>query len=297
MPISIQPPPGRMPDWIRSPLSTNADFVDVSRLVQSLELRTVCEDAKCPNRHECWSRGTATVMILGEICTRACRFCSVGTGKPLTVDLDEPRRVADAALKMGLKHIVVTSVDRDDLKDGGAAIWSESIEALHEINPGIVVEVLTGDFGGRLVDMKTVFDSGPAIFSHNLETVKRLQADIRPQANYGRSLAVLKEAYQYDSTRPVKSGMMLGLGEDEAEVTEAMEDLFSMGCRILTLGQYLRPTRNHIAVQRYVDPEEFARHEQRAYEIGFIGVASGPMVRSSYKAETLFEQFKENLQI
>jgi lipoic acid synthetase len=284
-----------MPDWIRSSLSTNSDFVAVSRLVHSLELNTVCEDAKCPNRHECWSRGTATVMILGEICTRACRFCSVGTGKPLNVDFEEPGRVADAAKGMGLKHIVVTSVDRDDLPDGGASIWAETITALHQTVPGIVVEVLTGDFNARTSDITKVLDAKPNIFSHNLETVKRLQSEIRPQANYGRSLSILKEAWAYDPDRPVKSGMMLGLGESEGEVTEGMEDLYSMGCRILTLGQYLRPTRNHIPVQRYVDPEEFARHEQRAHEIGFIGVASGPMVRSSYKAETLYEEFRTRL--
>lgn len=284
-----------MPDWIRRSLSTNTDFVKVSRLVHSLELNTVCEDAKCPNRHECWSRGTATVMILGEICTRACRFCSVGTGKPLSVDLEEPGRVAKAAQSMGLKHIVVTSVDRDDLQDGGAAIWAETISALHETIPGLVVEVLTGDFNARSPDIHKVLSAQPDIFSHNLETVKRLQAEIRPQANYGRSLSILKEAWEWDPGRPVKSGIMLGLGEVEEEVTEAMEDLYSMGCRILTVGQYLRPTRNHLAVQRYVDPEEFSRHEHRALEIGFVGVASGPMVRSSYKAETLYEEFRKNL--
>lgn len=286
-----------MPEWIRSSIQTNQSFVDVSKLVRSLSLNTVCEDAKCPNRHECWQRGTATVMILGEICTRACRFCSVDTGKPTELDLDEPRRVAEAAAEMGLQHIVVTSVDRDDLEDSGAAVWADCIRKLHEQSSDLVVEVLTGDFAGDREAMKTVFDAEPDIFSHNIETVQRLQPVIRPQANYGRSLSILKEAWRYNPERPVKSGMMLGLGESEEEVAQAMQDLYSVGCRILTLGQYLRPTRDHMAVQRYVEPAEFARHKDRALEIGFIGVASGPMVRSSYKAETLYAEFLERLNV
>lgn len=290
----IQNPAGRMPDWIRRPLKTNSDFVQVSALVRDLNLHTVCEDAKCPNRHECWSAGTATVMILGDICTRACRFCSVGTGRPLPPDLTEQERVAAAAAQMNLKHIVVTSVDRDDLRDGGAAIWADTIRRLHAEVPGLVVEVLTGDFGGDRAAMEVVFNARPDLFSHNLETVHRLQAPIRPQANYGRSLAILQEAYSFDPFRPVKSGLMLGLGETEDEVEKAMEDLYAVGCRILTLGQYLRPTRKHLAVQRYVEPDEFVRHRERALAMGFLGVASGPMVRSSYRADELFAEFTHN---
>ncbi len=252
---------------------------------------TGCEDAKCPNRHECWNSGTATVMILGDICTRACRFCSVKTGRPNAVDLDEPRRVAEAAKGMKLKHIVVTSVDRDDLDDGGARVWADTIATLHRECPGIVVEVLTGDFEGDLKSLDLVLDAAPAIFSHNLETVSRLQPVIRPAANYGRSLAVLRHAAQRHPERPVKSGLMLGLGETEEEVQQALRDLYAVGCRIVTLGQYLRPTLRHIAVARFVEPAEFDRLAEFARSVGFLGVASGPLVRSSYKAEELYAAF------
>ncbi|MEM7393655.1 MAG: lipoyl synthase [Verrucomicrobiota bacterium] len=285
----------RFPPWIRKSLKTEPEFVQVNRLVSGFKLNTVCEDAKCPNRNECWNRGTATMMILGEVCTRSCRFCSVKSGIPPSVDTDEPRRVARAAAGMQLKHIVITSVDRDDLADGGAAIWADTIRAVAEELPGICVEVLTPDFGGDEASMETVLQADPQIFSHNLETVSRLQPVIRPQANYGRSLAVLRYAAERDPDRAVKSGLMVGMGETEDEMIQAMTDLHAVGCRILTVGQYLRPTRNHMEVVRFVEPAEFKRYETAALEIGFNAVASGPMVRSSYRAEELFAKYQDAL--
>lgn len=280
----------RFPPWIRRTLNTNRDFKQVHGLVKQLHLHTVCEEAKCPNRHECWSQGTATVMILGEVCTRSCAFCSVKSGRPPELDALEPRRVAAAAKEMKLKHIVITSVNRDDQLDGGAGIFAETIRAVREACPGITVEVLTPDFEGREESLRTLLDSQPQIYSHNIETVRHLQAQIRPQANYGRSLWALETAAAWSPRLEVKSGLMVGLGETEEQVYETLEDLFACGVRMLTIGQYLRPTKSHEPVHRFVTPDEFVRYETRAREMGFQAVASGPFVRSSYKAEALYEE-------
>ncbi len=282
----------RLPPWIRKPLRTNAAFNHVTGLVGDLRLHTVCEEAKCPNRHECWSSGTATVMILGDTCTRSCRFCSVKSGRPKELDGLEPRRVAAAAAAMKLQHIVITSVNRDDQIDGGAGIFAETIRAVREAVPGIVVEVLTPDFEGREESLATLLDAEPHVYSHNIETVRHLQAQIRPQANYGRSMWALRRAAERAPALEVKSGLMVGLGETEEQVYATLEDLRANGVRMLTIGQYLRPTLEHEPVHRFVTPEEFSRYEARARELGFCAVASGPFVRSSYKAETLYEQMR-----
>jgi lipoic acid synthetase len=278
----------RLPPWIRKNLRTNHNFNQVHGLVNTLKLHTVCEEAKCPNRHECWSSGTATVMILGDICTRSCRFCSVKSGRPAELDLLEPKRVATAAAEMKLKHIVITSVNRDDKLDGGGGIFGETIEAVKEAVPGITVEVLTPDFEGREESLELVLRSAPHVFSHNIETVRHLQAKIRPQANYGRSMWALRLASEWEPILEVKSGLMVGLGETEEQVIETLHDLVENGVKMLTIGQYLRPTPKHEPVHRYVEPEEFVRYEEAAREMGFHAVASGPFVRSSYKAESLY---------
>jgi len=258
--------------------------------VGNLRLNTVCEEAKCPNRHECWSSGTATVMILGDTCTRSCRFCSVKSGRPPELDRLEPRRVAAAAKEMNLKHIVITSVNRDDQLNGGADIFGETILAVKEAVPGITVEVLTPDFEGREESLNLVLEAAPHVFSHNIETVRHLQAQIRPQANYGRSMWALRHASAWQPELEVKSGLMVGLGETEEQVLETLGDLRDNGVTMLTIGQYLQPTPNHEPVHRFVPPEEFAAYEKAALELGFSAVASGPFVRSSYKAETLYAE-------
>lgn len=268
-------------------MRADSDFSKVHNLVGDLSLHTVCKSAKCPNIHECWGRNTATFMILGNLCTRACKFCAVPAGRPLPVDVDEPRRVAEACAKMNLKHVVLTCVTRDDLPDGGAKIFAETIMAIHERQPGIAVEVLTSDFQANMESVATVLEARPEVFSHNLETVFRLQSVIRPQASYGHSLGVLKYASEWPSKTAIKSGLMLGLGESDDEVVTTMQDLFNSGVRLLTLGQYLRPTRNQREVQRFVSPQEFEKLGQIAKDIGFLGVAAGPMVRSSYRADEL----------
>ena len=282
--------PKRLPPWIRAPLKTDKGFGKVHSLVDTLRLKTVCEEAKCPNRHECWNRGTATVMILGELCTRSCAFCAIKAGRPTGLDTDEPRRVAKAAKAMDLKHIVITSVARDDLADGGSGIFAETIRKVREELPNCSIEVLTPDFESNHEALMTVLDAKPDVFNHNLETVRRLQAVIRPQASYGRSLATLRFAADRNKGAELKSGVMVGLGERDDEVYETLRDLREAGCTILTIGQYLRPTREHAEVQRFVEPKIFEAYAKAAEELGFHGVASGPLVRSSYKAETLFAQ-------
>ena len=268
-------------------MQANADFTRVHDLVGDLGLHTVCRSAKCPNIHECWGRGTATLMLLGERCTRACRFCAVPAGRPAGLDTDEPRRVVAAVQRMKLRHVVLTSVTRDDLPDGGAGIFAETIRAIHGLDPAIGVEVLTPDFQGREDQISTVLAARPNVFSHNLETVARLQPVIRPQAAYGRSLAVLKFAAAWQPALAIKSGLMLGLGETDDEVLEALRDLRAAGCQLVTLGQYLQPTRGHRPVDRFVSPGQFDALAEQARALGFQGVASGPMVRSSYQAEDL----------
>lgn len=279
----LKPKAQRLPQWMRRPIATDEKYPDVSALLESLQLNTVCASAKCPNRHECWNSGTATVMILGNTCTRNCRFCNVNTGRPDPVDVGEPARVAEAAKRLNLRHVVITSVTRDDLPDGGAAAFAATICAVKEVMPSASVEVLTPDFVEYL---DIVLNAKPDVFNHNLETVKRLQAVIRPQASYEKSLATLRYAAKRGGVQ-VKSGLMLGLGETDEEILQCLEDLYAAGVRLLTLGQYLAPTREHYPVERYLSPEHFDELAARAKEVGFEGVAAGPLVRSSYRADEL----------
>lgn len=283
----------RIPEWIRLKWKADSDFAKVHQLVGGHGLHTVCQSARCPNIHECWGAGTATIMLLGNLCTRSCAFCSVPHGRPEALDLAEPRRVAAMLPGMDVRHLVMTSVNRDDQPDGGAAIFAETIRLCREAVPGLTIEVLTPDFEGNRAAAECIFSAHPDVFSHNVETVRRMQAVIRPQASYGRSLEVLRWASEWRPKMAVKSGLMVGLGETDEELRETMQDLYDAGCRILTLGQYLQPTRHNRPVQRYVVPRLFDTYAAWAKEIGFDGVASGPMVRSSYKADELFRSVLE----
>ncbi len=279
-------PRPRLPEWLRTKLPTADTFSRTRSLLDELKLHTVCESAKCPNHWECWSKGTATFMIAGDRCTRACGFCAVSTAKPLPLETDEPMRVAEATRRMALKHVVITAVARDDMGDGGADHFRKTIEAVRELNPGIVIEVLTPDFLNNEAAIECVLSAKPHIFNHNLETVRRLTPSVRHRATYGRSLQVLgKVKSKLGGSIYTKSGMMLGLGEQEDEVLAAMEDLRAFNCDILTLGQYLQPTLKHLPVVDYVTPEKFDELGERARAMGFVHVASGPMVRSSYHAD------------
>lgn len=285
----VQTPPAprqRLPEWLRIKLPTTDRFARTRSLLDDLRLHTVCESAKCPNHWECWSKGTATFMIAGDRCTRACSFCAVSTAKPFPLEIDEPQRVAEATRRMQLKHVVITAVARDDLDDGGANHFKRTIEAVRELNPGIVVEVLVPDFNEKDDAINTVLEAAPEIFNHNLETVRRLTPSVRSRAKYDRSLAVLAKVKERCGDRIfTKSGVMLGLGETEIELYTAMEDLRRANCDILTLGQYLQPTRNHLPVVEYISPQKFDAHAEVARKMGFVHVASGPMVRSSYHAD------------
>ena len=281
----------RLPDWLRTKLPTTESFSRTRALLHELKLHTVCESAKCPNHWECWSKGTATFMIAGDRCTRACGFCAVTTAKPFALEADEPERVAEATRRMQLKHVVITAVARDDLADGGAEHFRRTIEAVRKLNPGIVIEILVPDFNDSDAAIQTALSANPHIFNHNLETVRRLTPQVRSRATYDRSLSVLAKvkAKRGDSIY-TKSGVMLGLGETEEELFTAMEDLRKAGCDILTLGQYLQPTLKHLPVVEFVRPEKFSEYGERARQMGFVHVASGPMVRSSYHAdEFVFE--------
>ena len=279
-------PRPRLPEWLRLKLPTSGAFTQTRSLLDELKLHTVCESAKCPNHWECWSKGTATFMIAGDRCTRACGFCAVSTAKPLALETDEPLRVAEATRRMKLKHVVITAVARDDLKDGGAEHFRQTIEAVRKLNPGIVIEVLVPDFNASDAAIENVLDANPHIFNHNLETVRRLTPSVRHRATYDRSLAVLKKVKQKrGGTIHTKSGIMLGLGEREEEILTAMDDLRASSCDILTLGQYLQPTLKHLPVIDFVTPAKFAEYKTHAETLGFIHVASGPMVRSSYHAD------------
>jgi len=281
----INPRP-RLPEWLRIKLPTTDSFSKTRSLLDELSLHTVCESAKCPNHWECWSKGTATFMIAGDHCTRACGFCAVKTAKPLALDADEPARVAEATFRMKLKHVVITAVARDDLHDGGAEHFQKTIEAVRARNPGIVIEVLVPDFLNRDFAIDIVLAARPHIYNHNLETVRRLTPEVRHRATYDRSLEVLAKVKKRAGKKiHTKSGIMLGLGETEAELVESMNDLRSSQCDILTLGQYLQPTLKHLPVKEFVTPETFARHKKTAENLGFVHVASGPMVRSSYHAD------------
>ena len=276
----------RLPEWLRTRLPASDSYARTRRLLDELKLHTVCESAKCPNHWECWSKGTATFMIAGDRCTRACGFCAVTTAKPFALEADEPRRVAEATRWMRLRHIVITAVARDDLADGGAGHFAKTIEAVRELNPGIVIEVLVPDFNDQDESIETVLAANPHIFNHNLETVRRLAPSVRSRATYDRSLSVLRKVKAGCGDRIyTKSGMILGLGETEAEVMVALEDLRGAGCDLLTLGQYLQPTLKHLPVVEFIAPEKFAEYGRRAGELGFVHVASGPAVRSSYHAD------------
>ncbi len=273
----------RKPAWLRAKLPSGPGYTAVRRLVDDNQLHTVCQSAQCPNLGECWSRGTATVMILGNICTRSCNFCAVQTGRPLEADLGEPARVADAIARMGLKHVVITSVARDDLKDGGAAIWAATIRAVRHKNPTTAIEVLVPDFKERMNDVDTVLDAAPTLFNHNVETVERLQRPVRVHARYDRSRAVLRHAKSRGFT--TKTGIMLGLGETPEEVEQCLRDLASDRIDVLTIGQYLQPTPQHLPVSRWATPEEFQHWKHFGLSIGFGVVESAPLVRSSYHAD------------
>lgn len=277
------------PNWLRAKLPTSAEYKKTLQTVNEHKLNTVCKSAQCPNMGECWSRGTATVMILGNICTRSCSFCAIQTGRPTELDVGEPARVADSIAKMNLKHAVITSVARDDLKDGGASIWANTIRAIHNRMPECAVEVLTADFRGQQEYLDIVLDACPDIFNHNLETVKRLQRPIRKTARYDRSLWVLEHAKSRGFI--TKSGIMLGIGETEEEIKTVLNDMRNVGIDILTIGQYLQPSPKHEPVDRWVAPEEFLKWKDYALEIGYGVCESGPLIRSSYHAEEQSEKF------
>jgi len=281
----LKPRP-RLPDWLRIKLPTSDTFAQTRSLLDELKLHTVCESAKCPNHWECWSKGTATFMIAGDRCTRACGFCAVSTAKPLPLEADEPLRVAEAARRMRLKHVVITAVARDDIADGGAEHFHRTIETVRRLNPDIVIEVLVPDFQDSDAAIENVLAANPHIFNHNLETVRRLTPEVRHRATYDRSLSVLKKVKaRRGKTIYTKSGLMPGLGETDNEVVVAMDDLRTAGCDILTLGQYLQPTLKHLPVVEFVSPEQFDALGRVARGMGFVHVASGPMVRSSYHAD------------
>ena len=274
----------KKPEWIKVRLPSSPVFFSTKALISDLRLHTVCESAQCPNRWECWSQGTATFMIAGERCTRACGFCAVSTAKPFALEADEPTRVAEAIRRMKLKHVVITAVARDDLSDGGANHFAETIRAIRELDPDIVIEVLTPDFNGKENSLQLVLQAQPDIFNHNLETVERLTPVVRSRAEYRLSLEVLRAAKELDAGVVTKSGIMLGLGETEPELFQALDDLREANVQVLTLGQYLRPTPNHLPVVEYIRPEQFEVYKQVAEQKGFDYVASGPLVRSSYHA-------------
>ena len=282
--MSDQPEkPIRKPDWLKIKLPKGDNYLKVKGILEEKGLRTICSSGKCPNMGECWNAGTATFMILGEICTRSCKFCATKTGKPLPVDTDEPAKIAQSIKHLNLKHVVITSVDRDDLPDGGAAIWASTVRKIKELNPATTIETLIPDFGGNAEHLQIVIDSAPEIISHNLETVRRLTPHIRSAAQYVRSLGVLKQIAA--SGRRAKSGIMVGLGETEAEVLSTMDDLRKVDCEIFTLGQYLQPTSAHLPVSEYVHPDVFEKYRVVGLEKGFAFVESKPLVRSSYHAE------------
>jgi len=274
----------KKPDWIKVRLPSNPVFFSTKALVSDLRLHTVCESAQCPNRWECWSQGTATFMIAGDRCTRACGFCAVTTAKPFALEHDEPQRVAEAVMRMKLKHVVITAVARDDVPDGGALHFARTIEAIRERDASIIIEVLVPDFNGKDDSLRTVLEAAPHIFNHNLETVERLTPVVRSRAKYKLSLEFLRRAKELSPGLATKSGLMLGLGETETEIFQAMDDLREHGVEVLTMGQYLRPTPQHLPVVEYIRPEVFNLYGDIARNKGFTHVASGPLVRSSYHA-------------
>ena len=280
------------PDWLKIKLPTGERYANVKKIVRENKLHTICEDGNCPNMGECWGAGTATLMILGNICTRSCSFCAVATGRPNEYDLDEPKRVAEAVKLMGLKHCVLTSVNRDELADKGSSVWAETIKLVKKENPGITIETLIPDFKSNWEALELVLNAGADVISHNMETVERLYRQVRPQAKYERSLEQIRRTKDHGCR--TKSGIMVGLGETEDEVFSIMHDLVKNGCDVLTIGQYLQPTKMHLAVKEFVTPEQFKKYEIEGLRIGFDMVESGPMVRSSYHAEKHILNTKNN---
>lgn len=276
-------PSNRRPEWLKVRAPGGENYAGIKQMMRSKSLHTVCEEARCPNITECWNAGTATFMILGDTCTRSCGFCAVKTGRPLEIDVDEPRKVAESVREMKLKHAVITSVNRDERPDGGSIIWAETITEVRRLNPQTTIEVLIPDFKGKMEPLQRIIDVKPDILNHNTETVPRLYRRVRPQGKYVWSLALLKEAKAQNMR--TKTGVMLGLGETREEVLEVMKDLNEVGVNVLTLGQYLQPTKNHLPVDRFVHPTEFDEYRRIGLEMGFDVVESGPLVRSSYHAE------------
>ena len=294
--IKINEPPinsqnsSKKPEWLKVKLNTSSNFSEMKDLMNENSLHTVCEEARCPNIYECWDNRTATVMILGDTCTRSCGFCSVKTGKPLPVDYNEPERVAKLVQTLNLRHVVITSVDRDELKnDYGAKIWNETIKSIRNMVPDCTIEVLTPDFKGYTPALDLVFDARPNIFSHNIECVERISLDVRRQSNWRRSLDVLK--YAVSQNMSTKTGMMVGLGETDEEVYETMDLVAKTGVEIFNIGQYLQPTKSNLSVKRFVHPDIFKDYEKYGYELGFKVVESGPLVRSSYHADSQAREF------
>jgi lipoyl synthase len=277
-------PTPRRPEWLKVKIQTGPNYSDLKSIMRGLDLHTVCEEAGCPNIYECWEEREATFLILGDKCTRRCGFCDVMTAKPDAIDQDEPERVAEAVAAMGLRYVVLTSVARDDLPDSGAGVWAACVRAIKDAVPGCGVEVLPSDFRGNELDIATVLEAEPDVFAHNLETVRRLHDRIRPAFGYDRSLEVLRIAKRLRPSGVTKSNLILGMGERPDEVEQAMRDLVGTGCNLLTMGQYLQPTKFHLPVDRWVTPEEFARHAELGKEMGFAHVEAGPLVRSSYHA-------------
>ena len=283
------------PDWLKIKLHQSKEFSFVSSVVKEHGLHTICSSGKCPNMSECWSRGTATFMILGNICTRACKFCATETGKPLDVDVNEPTKLARSIRLMKLKHCVITSVDRDDLADGGAEIWREAILAIRRESPETTIEVLIPDFDGRSELLDIVLSAQPDIIGHNIETVRRLTPSVRSRAKYDVSLSVIR--YLKDNGATTKSGLMVGIGESDAEILDTLHDLKDNGCELLTIGQYLRPTLKQLPVEEYVTPERFAKYKEDGLKIGFSHIESNPLVRSSYMAENAILSTKKRVNL
>ncbi|MBM3413796.1 MAG: lipoyl synthase [Bacteroidetes bacterium] len=281
--ISITPPKPKKPDWLRVKLPIGEKYKQVRQLVDQNKLHTICESGNCPNMGECWGEGTATFMILGNVCTRSCGFCSVATGRPDAVDWDEPQRVAEAILLMKVKHAVITSVDRDELPDGGSIIWQNTIKAVKALSPTTTLETLIPDFKSKKIDIDRIIEAAPEVVSHNIETVERLTRQVRVQAKYWRSMEVIRTLKE--GGMRTKSGIMLGLGETREEVVQTLQDLKDNGCDVVTIGQYLQPTKKHLPVERFVHPDEFAAYREMGYQLGLDYVESGPLVRSSYHSE------------
>ncbi len=288
----------RKPEWLKIKLNTNEEYTGLKKMMREKKLHTVCEEAKCPNIHECWAvRKTATFMILGSVCTRSCRFCAVQTGLPTELDWAEPERVAESVEQMGLKHVVITAVARDDLKDGGAGVFAETVKAVRRRNPFCSIEVLPSDMGGNYDNLKTLMDASPNILNHNIETVRRLTPSVRARATYERSLEFLGRAKQMNPMIPTKSSIMIGLGETKEEVIETMDDLRAHDVDIMTIGQYLQPTKRHLKVEKYWSPEEFNELKEIALSKGFSHCEAGPLVRSSYHADEQVQAAKANVSL